>query len=331
MIVVCGASGHVGANLVRMMLERGETPRVVVHREAASLDGLQVERVEGDLLAPESLAAAFRGADAVIQLAALISITGDQGGRVRAMNVQGARNAARAAREAGVRRFIHVSSVHAYAHSPDVPVVEGGPRPGAKAPAYDRSKAEGEEAVLEEARGDLPGGGWAMEAVVVNPSGVIGPFDFGPSRFGQSLVQMARGRLPALVDGGFDWVDARDVCASILAALERGRAGEGYLLGGRWASVVEIARMVAEQTGVPAARLATPRWLASAVAPLAQWGQATIGQEPLFTPEGLHALFHGSRKVDWSKAARELGHSPRPLPETIRDTVGWFREAGRLG
>jgi dihydroflavonol-4-reductase len=323
MFVVTGASGHLGANLVRMLLDRGDSVRAMVHHEAASLDGLPVERVAGDILDEASLRAAFSGAQVVVHLAALISITGSQGGRVETLNVQGARHAARAARSENVRRFIHVSSVHAFHHAPEEAVRETGARPAPTAPAYDRSKAAGEDEVRIEIEQGL-------DAVIVNPSGVIGPFDFGPSRFGQSLVQMANGRIPALVEGGFDWVDARDVSTAILAAVDRGRTGEGYLLGGRWASVAEIAGMVADFTGVAAPRFSTPRWLASAVAPLAAWGQAAMGQEPLFTPEGLHALFHGSRKVDWSKAAKELGHAPRPLADTVHDTLSWFRATGRI-
>lgn len=323
MIVVTGASGHVGANLVRMLLGRGEAVRAVVHRSAPSLDGLELERVQGDILEEGSLRAAFEGADTVFHLAALISITGSQGGAVERMNVQGARNAARAARQAGVRRYVHVSSVHAWAHAPEEPLSEVCKRAGLGCPAYDQSKAAGEV----EVRAEIEEG---LAAVIVNPSGVIGPQDFGPSRFGQTLVQMARGRMPALVDGGFDWVDARDVCTSMLAAAERGRIGESYLLGGRWASVAEIATLVAGLTNRSPPRLTTPRWLASWSAPLAEHAQRAFGMEPLFTPEGLHALFHGSRHVDWSKAATELGHTPRPLADTLADTLGWFRARGVL-
>ncbi len=310
-----------GGNLVRALLGGGHRVRAVVHREARSLEGLDVERVPGDIADETSLLGAFDGAEVVYHLAALISITGSQGGAVERMNVAGARSAARAARQVGVRRLVHVSSVHAYAHDPDVVLTEASARASSTAPAYDRSKALGEA----EVRAEVDAG---LDAVIVNPSGVIGPFDFGPSRFGQSLVAMARGRLPAMVDGGFDWVDARDVAASCMAAAERGRRGEGYLLGGRWAAVAEIARMAAAHQGRSPPRLTVPRWMASLSAPAAGWFQAQLGQEPLFTPEGLHALFHGSRRVDWSKAAAELGHAPRPLEETIGDTVDWFAANG---
>jgi len=322
-VAVTGASGHVGANLVRALLVRGDQVRAVVHRDARALDGLDVERVPGDLADESSLSAAFEGMDGVYHLAAMISITGSQGGAVERANVEGARRAARAARLAGVRRHVHVSSVHAFHHDPASPVREDSPRPGAGAPSYDRSKAAGEAEVRAEV-------GAGLDAVIVNPSGVVGPCDFGPSRFGQSLLGMARGLIPAVVDGGFDWVDARDVATSCIAAMEHGRTGEGYLLGGRWASVGEVAGIVARHRGSRAPLGAVPRWMASASAPAATWAQRLLGQEPLFTTEGLHALFHGSRHVDWGKAARELGHAPRSLESTIADTLDWFAATGRL-
>ncbi len=322
-VAVTGASGHVGANLVRALLARGDQVRAVVHREARALGGLDVEQVPGDLADEDSLSAAFDGVEGVYHLAAMISITGSHDGAVERANVAGARHAARAARLTGVQRYVHVSSVHAFHHAPELPVSEVSPRPLDSAPAYDRSKALGEAEVRAEVEAGLG-------AVIVNPSGVVGPHDFGPSRFGQSLLGMARGLIPAVVDGGFDWVDARDVASSCIAAMERGRVGEGYLLGGRWASVGEVATLVSRHRGSRSPFGTVPRWLASASAPAASWAQRLLGQEPLFTPEGLHALFHGSRHVDWSKAARELGHAPRPLESTLADTLDWFASAGRL-
>lgn len=323
MVVVTGASGHLGANLVRALLERGERVRVLVHKEARSLDGLDVERVPGDITAPETLGPAFAGADVVVHLAALISVTGSQSGAVERLNVDGARSAARAAREAGVRRYVHVSSVHAWRHAPDLVLTEDCPRAGPGDPAYDRSKAAGEEQVREEVRAGL-------DAVIVNPSGVIGPCDYGPSRMGRSLLMLARGHMPAVVDGGFDWVDARDVANSIVAAMTRGRVGESYLLGGRWGSIAEIAALVARARGRTPVTRVSPRWLTEGTAGIAELAQRAVGIDPFFTSEALHAVYNGSRHVNWNKAERDLGHAARPLEETIQDTVRWFTDAGRL-
>lgn len=150
--------------------------------------------------------------------------------------------------------------------------------------------------------------GAGLNAVIVNPSGVLGPNDFGGSRMGRTLRFLAQGRLPALIEGGFDWVDVRDVSASIVAAMTRGRTGESYLLGGRWGPISELAALVGRASGRRAPRWTTPRWLAERTAGAAEWAQGAIGMDPLYTAEGLHALYGGSRHVSWAKAAR--GHQP---------------------
>jgi len=321
---VTGGTGHIGANLVRALLARGLRVRSMIHSGEEALDGLDVERVPGDVLEPDTLRALFDGADVAFHLAALISVDGDQGGRVPAINVEGAHNAARAAREAGVRRYVHFSSIHAYDHDPaDAPLDEARQRVGERHPAYDRSKAAGEERVRAEiARG--------LDAVIVNPTGVIGPHDYNPSRMGEMLMLMANRRLPGLVGGGFDWVDARDVCEGAISAAERGGRGENYILSGRWRSIVEIGALTHTITGVKPPWLVSPLWLAYASSPLvAAWCRLT-GTPLLFTPESLSAL-KGSRMVCHDKASRELGYAPRPFEDTLRDTFAWFEEAGRLG
>lgn len=320
-VAVTGANGHVGANLVRALLARGDRVRALVHRDTRALAGLDVERVPADVLDPATLRPAFAGMEGVYHLAALISITGSQSGRVEHMNVEGAHNVARAAREAGVGRLVHLSSVHAFHHEPGERLDEASPRPRASDPAYDRSKAAGEVAVRNEVAAGL-------DAVILNPTGILGPFDFGPSRFGKALLDFASGRMPVAVRGGFDWVDVRDVAQACIAAMERGRRGEGYLVGGRWASIAEIGALVAAATGGRPPWVALPMGIARAVAPLGGWVQARLGQEPTFTPEAMYALARGSRHVDVTKARTELGHTPRPLEDTVRDTLDWFRRAG---
>lgn len=332
-VVVTGASGHVGGNLTRALLAEGRAVRALVHDGARSLDGLAIEKVAGDVLDPASLDRAFAGAEVVFHLAARISITGDPDGRVRAINEGGARNVAQAARRAGVRRLVHMSSIHALSPSPrDRAVDEERPLYETDdALAYERSKAAGERAVLAAVEEGL-------DAVIVNPTAVIGPYDFAPSATGAALLDIYRGRMVALVDGGFDWVDARDVAAGAIAAEKSGRRGERYLLSGKWATVRELAASLA-RAGVPAPygrvgparapRLTSPMWLARAAAPFAELLSRATGRRALFTGEALKALSNW-RHVSHEKAARELGYRPRPLDETLAATVAWFAEAGMV-
>jgi dihydroflavonol-4-reductase len=323
--VVTGASGHLGANVVRALAAAGETVRAVDVRPGAALSGLDVEWFRGDVLDPSTLENAFAGADFVLHLAARISIAGDPDGSVRRVNVDGVRHVAEAALTAGVRRLVHCSSLHAY----DVgaiqgPVRENAPRatdPGL--PAYDRSKAAGED----ELRRVVDRG---LDAVILNPSGMFGPVDPEPSRMGRVLLAMFKGRMPITVRGAFDWVDVRDVAAALIAAADRARPGENYLVGGHRASVTELGRLAAEVAGRRPPRMAAPlapvQFAAEAAVRLA--GPRRAGRL-LLTPESLHALATDP-VVDYSKAIAELGYRPRPLAETVADLHASFVADGRV-
>jgi dihydroflavonol-4-reductase len=269
-----------------------------------------------------SLEAAFDGADVVYHLAAKISIVGDPDGSVEAINVQGAENVARACLSAGVRRLVHCSSCHAFDINTPEPVDEtrGGAGPGH--PTYDQSKFRGEERV----RALVAEG---LDAVIVNPSGVIGPNDPEPSRMGHTLLGFARRTMPSMIDGGFDFVDVRDVVSSIVAASERGRTGENYLLGGYWTHVRELAGYVEELTGARAPAFTSPMWLAQVGAPFFSLWHALTGMEPLYTGEALHAL-RATRQLSHAKAERELGHAPRPVRDSVHDALRDFADRGLI-
>jgi dihydroflavonol-4-reductase len=144
---------------------------------------------------------------------------------------------------------------------------------------------------------------------------------------GQVLLRLFRDGMPALVEGGFDWVDARDVAGGMIAAAERGRPGERYLLGGRWASLRELARLAGAAAGVRPPRLVSPMWLARLGAPFSEAACRVMGWRPLYSSASLDNLA-GHGVVSHAKAAGELGYVPRPLRETVEDTYRWCREAG---
>ena len=323
MIVVTGAAGHIGANLVRALREKGQPCRALVHRDTRALDGLPLELAEADLLDRDSLVRAFRGAGLVYHLAARISIAGDDGGAVHQVNVDGTRNVVTACLQCGVRRLVHFSSIHALRQNPlDQPLDENRPPVGEEAYAYDQSKARGEAEALA-------GNDQGLEVVVVNPTGVIGPGDYKPSAMGQVFLDLHHRRLPGLVNGGFNWVDVRDVVASAMRAAEAGRPGQSYLLGGHWLSIRGLAHLAAEVTGVRAPLFTSPMWLARLAAPPALLAARLTGSRPLFTPEALGAL-RGNRRVEFGKAAGELGHTARPVRETVEDVYNWFESHGML-
>jgi dihydroflavonol-4-reductase len=323
-VVVTGASGHLGANLVRALLAEGRAVRAMIHHDRRGIEGLPVETVQGDVRDPDALAHAFAGAEVVYHAAARIALSGEHWPELEAINVHGPRNVVEACLRCGVRRLVHFSSIHAFEHRPfDRSLDEDrGPVDPATAAPYDRSKAAGER----EVRAGIARG---LDAVILNPTGIIGPHDYGPSHFGQVLLSLCQGTMPALIAGGFDWVDVRDVVQGALRAQESAPTGARYLLSGRWASVCELAEMASAWAGVRAPWFVCPTWLARAAAPLAVGWARLRGERPLFTPFSVRTL-HSNRHIRHDRATRDLGYAPRPLEETVADTLRWFAEAGAL-
>ena len=241
---VTGAAGHLGEALVRELLAQGQRVRALVRSNRGSLETTDAELVRVDLLDPSSLTRAFEGVDVVYNLAAVISLHGDPHGLVWKTNVEGAHHVAQAALQAGAKRLVHCSSIQAFVPSPDEgPISEEHTRATAEHfPIYDRSKAEGELRVLEVASEGLP-------TVICNPTSVLGPFDFKPSRSGQLLLALARNLVPALPPGAQNWVDVRDIAMGLRLAAERGAPGANYLLGGHQLSLHELAEHAAQVTG----------------------------------------------------------------------------------
>jgi dihydroflavonol-4-reductase len=321
---VTGASGHLGGNLVRALLAEGRTVRVLARSDRRALEGLDVRVVEGDIADPAAVRALLDGAETVFHLAGRISLVGAEGGLVEKTNVDGVRHVLRACRDAGVRRLVHFSSIHAFDTNPNDRVVDETRRLalGPRNAAYDRSKAEGQQAVLDAVKDGL-------DAVIVNPGAVVGPFDFKVSRMGSVFLDICHGRLPMLIDGGYNWVDARDVCEGAILAEKKGRRGECYLLTGHWVHICEVSRIIGRLTGRRTTQTAAPIWLAAAASWFSLGWGALSGKTPKFTPAAIRAI-QSHRYISHEKAVRELGYQPRPFEETVRDTLEWFREAGLL-
>jgi dihydroflavonol-4-reductase len=323
--VVTGGAGFIGTSLVAALRADGRDVRVVDLREPVTALRLGATWVHADVRDGERLRPAFDGAAVVYHLASVISVTGPMGGLVRSVNIDGTRTAAAAAAAAGVRRFLYCSSIHAYdlAASAGADVDESSPRcAGRGLPAYDDSKAAAEDVVRRAAdRG--------LDAVIVNPTAVIGPQDEAPSRMGAVMLALWRRRLPALVAGGFDWVDVRDVVTGMRAAAERGRTGENYLLPGHRRSFPELARLARDCSGIAVASRAAPLWLAELYSPVATVIARRTGNAVLPTREALRPL-RAFPVVNGARAAGELGYQPRAIEQTVADMYEYFQQTGAL-
>ena len=321
---VTGASGHVGANLVRALIAQGRAVRVLVRSDHRAFDGLDVEQVHGDVTDPNTLARLVDGAEIVHHLAARITLAYHRDALATQINVGGTQHVVDACLRARVKRLVHYSSIHAFdAHPVAEPVTESRVMAlGADVPIYDRTKAEAENIV----RGAITRG---LDAVIVNPTAIIGPNDFKPSAMGKLLCDLFTGRVPALVRGGFNWVDVRDVVDGALLAEAKGRAGENYLLGGHYATFQALTALTASVGGARAPRWFIPVGLAAMAVPFAAIYTAAAKGTPTFTRASLRAITH-HQDIRIDKACTELGYAPRPFVDTLRDTHAWFRDSGAL-
>jgi dihydroflavonol-4-reductase len=327
MILVTGATGHIGNVLIRNLLDKGEKVRALVwhDEDTTSIKDLDVEQVNGDVLDRDSLSPAMSGVDSVFHLAGIISILPGKNPSLWKVNVEGTRNVLKAALRAGVRRLIYTSSIHAIARAPHGVAMDETLGFDKSNPygEYDRSKAaaslEVQEAVAD-----------GMDAVIACPTGVIGPYDFRGSEMGEVIRSASEARTMFFVEGAYDFVDVRDVADGLIAAHEHGRRGESYILGGSKISVRFLLESVREVTGKAFASIKIPLPFAKFASNFTPWYYLKTRAKPRFTPYSLEVLQSNSN-ISHAKAARELGFHPRPIHETITDTVRWFFENRRLG
>jgi dihydroflavonol-4-reductase len=318
-VAITGAGGHIGNNLSRALVHRGTSVKVLCHQDVRALKDLPVTRVYGNVLDPDSLQECFRDADVVYHLASVISIAGGAQGRVREVNEQGAHNVVEACLKSGIQRLVHFSSIHALEQKPlGETLDETRPLVDKTGSVYDQSKAEAERIVLE-------GVNDGLDAVIVSPTAIIGPHDYKPSLMGTGLIALYNGTLPALVPGGFNWVDVRDIVEGAIRICESGKIGERYLLAGTWADLTQLAEMVKSISGNPPPRFICPLWLARLGLPFIQAYTSLNGTRMLYTSESLAALAGANRNISSKKAEQVIMYQPRQLRVTLEDTFQWFQ------
>jgi nucleoside-diphosphate-sugar epimerase len=330
MLLVTGSTGHLGANLVRRLLDDGQVVRVLLRPncDPSALAGLNVESVYGDLRDPASCKAAVQGCSGIHHCAALVStVEGNRRHRrdIYETNILGTRNLLRAALEARVPKVVVTGSLSAVGHDPARPVNENDPfNPFAWNLPYGMSKAFVEHECLKAFADGLP-------VVVAVSCAIIGPNDFKPSRLGQTLVDFARGKLWAYIPGGFDFVSARDMVEGHMLAMARGRPGQKYIFSSQYLTVDELMAIFEDVTGVRRPKLRLPAGLMAGLAGLSDLVLRFFPNKPRrFTPGAIRFLRMG-RRVDCTKAREELGYEPTSIVQAVREAYDFFVRRGVIG
>jgi dihydroflavonol-4-reductase len=322
---VTGGTGFVGGAVVRRLLEAGHEVKALVRPRADTqqFDGLQVERVRGDLRDCESLRRGMAGCGWVFHVAALYSFWGYRWKDFYESNVEGTRHVLEAARDEGLERIVYTSSIATLGiHQDGSPANEDTPSSLAdRIGPYQRSKFLAEEIARDFARRGLP-------VVIVNPSAPVGIGDHKPTPTGQIIVDFLRGRMFGYVDTGLNIVDVEDVAAGHLLAAERGRVGSRYILGGENLTLKQILNLLAEISGRPPVRFRVPHWLAQCWAYVdVTMARLNRQRTPAATPDKVR-LSRRYEFFDPAKAVAELGLPQTPARTALGKAVEWYRAHG---
>lgn len=324
--LVTGASGHIGSNLVKLLIEKGETVRAMVRKSSSTVSlpthkNLQV--VYGDVYDSASLLQALGGVSLLYHTAAVYSLSRKNPGEILNTAVQGTRNILEAVKKSGaVRRVVYTSSVAAVGmtEDPRAQLNESNWTSDREMDEYTQAKLESEK-LAHSLANQLE-----IDLVVVNPSLVLGPLDRKPTPSNKVVVDFLNGKVPAYLETGLSAVHVEDVARGHMLAMEKGRSSERYILSGDNVKLKDFFQALANISGRKPPGIKLPRPLAIGMAALFELGSAITKTEPVATVQGMRSMTNRYSFFSNEKARRELGYQPRGLKETLESTVQWFQE-----
>lgn len=328
--LVTGAAGHLGNVIANTLALSGEQVRALLLDKDYAVSYLEntISRFVGDVLEPESLDSFFEHGEQeeliVIHCAGIVSISSAYQQKVHDVNIFGTMNIVEQCHKHHVKKLIYISSVHA------IPEGEKGSiiletnlfHPDLVSGHYAKSKAEATDYVLRQAK-------IGLHVIVVHPSGICGPCDYGHGHTNQLIIDYCKGRLVSSVIGGYDFVDVRDVAHGVIMASKKAKSGECYILSNRYVSVKEFLDLLSEITGRKKVKNKIPMWFAKITAPASELYYKIRQQTPLYTAYSLYTLSSNSY-FSHEKADRELTYTVRPFKQTLQDTVSWLKRQRRI-
>lgn len=320
--LVTGATGHIGYALLKELVDSGEKVRILIRKDSKQFDGIDCEKVYGDVTDLDALLKAFEGVDVVYHLAGIIDINADQEDMIWNVNVGGTKNVVKACEEKGVRRLVYASSVDAFKPLPNNEVMREVSefKPDELDGTYAKTKATATQFVLDEVKAGK------IDAVVTHPGACIGPYDFKVSNVGEMVRMFVYGVFPVTLSfGAYNFVDIRDVAYGMHMAALKGGKGECYILCGEQISVANFITATAKACGKKAPKIPLGYGFAKAVAPAAEVYYKLAKKTPLFTRYSIRKLVSNCNfSID--KARNELGYNPMSVEQSVTDMVKWIRE-----
>ena len=322
--LITGSSGHVGSKLIRKLHEQNYTIRCIdFDGDHRAYEGFNVEIMKGDITDKDSLYPIFEDVDVVFHTAALINLDRRFRKAIEVVNIEGTRNVCDVALEQGVEKLIHFSSVDAFYRFPiyeplleDRKLIED-----EKGMPYDYSKAEGQRIVYDYCEKGL-------DASVIHPTSIVGPNDFKPGLPMQAFVDMANGKRKLMPNWGYNFIDVRDLCDAAISAVEKGKTGQNYIIGGEYHMYLYIGELIGKQLGKKVVYGALPEFVTYLPLPF-EYIRALFTNKPrVLTLDAIHTAQTGNKVVPSTLAREELGHNPRPIEETIFDTIDFFQKRG---
>lgn len=332
--LVTGAAGFLGGTICRQLIERGDEVRAFVlpNDPAIKYVPKEAQITKGDLCDMESLEQFFTipkdYESIVLHIASIVTVNPEYNQKVMDVNVGGTRNIIELCkRHPECKKLVYCSSTGAIPELPKGQKIAETEdfytlNPDKVVGCYSQSKAKATQLVLDAAKNRL-------NACVVHPSGILGPEDFAIGETTSTLIKIIKGEMPAGIAGSFNLCDVRDLAMGTIAAADKGRTGECYILGNDEVSFKEFAKLIAEESGSKGVKFFLPLGMANFLAKQMEKKAAKIGQKPVMTTFSVYNLARNNN-FDSSKAKRELGYTTRSYRETIRDEIKWLKETGKI-
>jgi len=330
--LVTGAAGFLGGTICRQLIERGENVRAFVLPGDPAMKYVpqEAEIVEGDLTDMTSLEKLFAveegTATIVLHIASIVTVNPDYSSKVMEVNVDGTKNIIRLClSHPECKKLVYCSSTGAIPEAAMGKAIKEVRRfdPDEVVGCYSRSKAMASQAVLDAVHEQ------GLNACIVHPSGIMGPEDYAIGETTGTLIKIIKGQMPAGIDGSFNLCDVRDLAAGTIAAADKGKAGECYILANEPVSFRDFSRMVSDEAGCKKVGMFLPIWAANMMGGMMEKQAKKKGTKPMMTRFSVYNLARNN-KFDSTKAIRELGYSTRSYRDTIHDEIQWLKETGKI-